>query len=152
MVFAKTERAKRVLQSRWESFGKTYQAVVEGVVEPDQGVLRNFLDESNPLRVRVVRGKPGPEAREAVTRFRVLRRSAERTWVELELETGRRHQIRVQLAALGHPVVGDARYGAGTDPARRLALHACRLELVHPVSEEPLAFGSPLPPALGKLT
>jgi 23S rRNA pseudouridine1911/1915/1917 synthase len=149
MVFAKTEEAKRTLQSGWHDFGKTYQAVVEGTVAPEEGTLRGFLDESNPMRVRLV--PDGGNGREAVTRFRVVRRGMGRTWLEVGLETGRRHQIRVQLAGLGHPVVGDARYGAATDPARRLGLHASGLGFVHPGSGEAMNFSLPMPPELAKL-
>jgi 23S rRNA pseudouridine1911/1915/1917 synthase len=72
--------------------------------------------------------------------------------VELTLETGRRHQIRVQLADMGHPVVGDERYDAKTDPARRLGLHANRLTFFHPKTGESMTFTLPMPPELAKLT
>jgi 23S rRNA pseudouridine1911/1915/1917 synthase len=149
MVFAKTEEAKHELQESWGDFEKTYQVVVEGVIKRDAGSLRSYLDESSPLRVRTV--PTGTDGREAITHFRVVRRGAERTWVEVTLETGRRHQIRVQLADMGHPVVGDERYGAKTDPARRLGLHASGLTFFHPKTGESVSFTWPMPPELGKL-
>ena len=150
MVFAKTEEAKQELQESWGDFEKVYQAVVEGVIKRDAGTMRSYLDESNPMRVRTVR--QATEGREAITHFRVVRRGAGRTWVELTLETGRRHQIRVQLADMGHPVVGDERYDAKTDPARRLGLHANRLTFFHPKTGESMTFTLPMPPELAKLT
>jgi 23S rRNA pseudouridine1911/1915/1917 synthase len=149
MVLAKTEEAKHELQESWADFEKTYQAIVEGVMKRDAGTLRSYLDESNPMRVRTI--PKGVEGREAITHFRVVRRGAARTWVELQLETGRRHQIRVQLADLGYPLVGDERYGAKTDPARRLGLHASGLSFVHPTTGEELEFTLPMPPELAKL-
>ena len=76
----------------------------------------------------------------AITYYRVLRRHGDKSLLELTLETGRKNQVRVQLAALGHPIIGDRKYGARTDPARRLALHSCDLKFRHPVSGAPMAW------------
>lgn len=150
LLFAKTEEAKETLQSHWQSYEKRYQALVEGEPPAQSGTLRHYLDESQPHRV-FVRNGAGPGAREAVTHYRVLRHGMGRTLVELTLGTGRRHQIRVQLAEAGCPVVGDPKYGAKSNPARRLALHAVRLKILHPVSEEEMTFESPLPAELARL-
>ncbi len=149
IVFAKTESGKRALQKEWGRAEKIYLAVVEGAVKSEGGTLRCHLDESKPFRVRRV--PPGDDTREAVTHFRVLDRAADRSMLELKIETGRRHQIRVQLSGMGHPVVGDERYGARTNPAGRLGLHAARLSFLHPASGESMTFEAPLPPVLGKL-
>jgi 23S rRNA pseudouridine1911/1915/1917 synthase len=77
-----------------------------------------------------VRTTRGPTGREAITRFRVIERRAQSTVLELTLETGRRGQIRAQLAALGHPIVGDAEFGSRRDPVGRVCLHAARLGFV----------------------
>jgi 23S rRNA pseudouridine1911/1915/1917 synthase len=77
-----------------------------------------------------------------------MRMFGERSLLELTLETGRKHQIRVQLAAIGHPILGDRRYGAATDAARRLALHSCELRFRHPVSGAAMEFHSELPDPL----
>ncbi len=149
MVFAKTLEAKRALQQGWEKATKRYQAVVEGDLPRENGVFQSHLDESNPFRVFSV---PRTDAtRHAVTHYRVLKRGRGRALVELTLETGRRHQIRVHLADAGCPVVGDEKYGAKTNPARRLGLHACALDLIHPATRKPLHFESPLPPELARL-
>ncbi len=84
----------------------------------------------------------------AITHYRVLRKGRDNSIVELTLETGRKNQIRVQIAALGHPIVGDRKYGATTDTAHRLALHSCELNFRHPVSGAPMNFQSPLPTRL----
>ncbi len=149
MVFAKTPEAKAALQGGWETVTKRYEAVVEGRMQKDAGVLDSYLDESSPYRVR---SAPASEqTRHAITRYQVLTRAAKRTLVALELETGRRHQIRVHLADLGHPILGDEKYGAKTNPAHRLALHATGLIFPHPVTGEKMKFESPLPKDLAKL-
>ena len=84
----------------------------------------------------------------AITHYRVLRTGQDRSLVELTLETGRKNQIRVQIAGLGHPIVGDRKYGATIDPARRLALHSCELKFCHPVSGASKEFRSAMPSRL----
>jgi 23S rRNA pseudouridine1911/1915/1917 synthase len=150
MVFARTEAAKRTLQTNWDAVEKEYWAVVEGAPPHASGRLENALDESDAARVRVA-SAPAPQTRRAVTHYRVEKSGAGRTLLSVRLETGRRHQIRVQLAHLGCPIVGDGRYGARTDPIRRVALHACLLRFTHPVTAAPMKFVSPLPGEMGRL-
>ena len=149
MVFAKTAPAKEVLQSNWDTFEKRYEAVVEGRLPVQAGVWESDLDESNPHHVAV--RPPSAQTRHAVTHYRVLKSTAQRSLVELTWETGRRHQIRVHRAHAGCPVVGDEKYGAKTDPAGRLGLHACSLRFRHPVTGQELQFTSPLPKPLARL-
>jgi len=150
LVFAKTEEAKEYLQTHWQQMEKRYLALVEGAPTAAQGTLRAHLDESQPHQVYA---HPNASAitREAVTHYRVLRSGMGRTLLELTLETGRRHQIRVQLSHAGCPIVGDVKYGAQTNPARRLGLHAAYLKITHPVGGQELVFESPLPPELLRL-
>jgi 23S rRNA pseudouridine1911/1915/1917 synthase len=147
MMFARNESAQAALQRNWKGVVKRYLAVVEGVPAQAQGTMKDQLIESKSLMVRRV--EEGGEL--AITHYRVLRAKGDRSLLELTLETGRRNQIRVQLAALGHPVAGDRKYGAKTDPARRLALHACELKFRHPVSGLAMEFHSALPPRLEAL-
>jgi 23S rRNA pseudouridine1911/1915/1917 synthase len=149
MVFAKTAAAKQSLQASWDQAEKRYEAVVEGRLDAESGVFESDLDESNPFKVYST--ARNLQTRPAVTHYRVLARGKRRTFVELTLETGRRHQIRVQLADAGCPIVGDKKYGAKTDPVKRLALHASALKLVHPVTQKELRFTSPLPRELARL-
>ena len=147
MMFARSESVQAGLQRNWKGVVKKYLAVVEGVPAEAQGTLKYRLVENRALMVRRV--DEGGEI--AITHYRVLRARGDRSLLELTLETGRRNQIRVQLAAMGHPVAGDRKYGAQTDPARRLALHACELRFRHPVSGAPMDFHSALPPRLAAL-
>jgi 23S rRNA pseudouridine1911/1915/1917 synthase len=149
MVFAKTPQAKDVLQSTWDTAEKRYEAVVEGRLPAESGTLESHLDETNPFRV--FSAPRSAQTRHAVTHYRVPKQGPSRSLVELTLETGRRHQIRVQLKDAGCPIVGDKKYGAKTDPVKRLALHACALRIRHPVTERELSFQSPLPKLLARL-
>jgi 23S rRNA pseudouridine1911/1915/1917 synthase len=157
LVVAKTPEAKRRLQMQFAAGGaeRRYVAIVEGVMATDEGTLRDVLLEDRSLRVRPVdprRPPPrGGRARVAITRYRVIERRADVTRVALRLGTGRRHQIRVQLARLGHPVVGDARHGARRDPLRRLCLHATRLGFRHPDTGAPVEFDSAPPIDFGSV-
>jgi 23S rRNA pseudouridine1911/1915/1917 synthase len=151
LVVAKTSEAKARLQGQFAAGAadRRYVAIVEGVVTTDEGTLRDVLLEDRSLRVRPIEpGRRPPRAgraRVAITRYRVLERRADVTRVGLRLGTGRRHQIRVQMAKLGHPVVGDTRHGARRDPLRRLCLHATRLAFRHPVTGAPVEFDSAPP-------
>ena len=149
MLFAKTAAAKSTLQQGWDDVVKRYQAVVEGAPGAEQGTFESDLNEASPSKV--FSAPPSEHTRHAITRYRVLARSGARTLVELTLVTGRRHQIRVHLADAGCPVIGDKKYGAKTDPAGRLALHACRLAFRHPETQKSIAFDSPLPADLARL-
>lgn len=149
MVFAKTPVAKAILQTGWDQAEKRYLAVVEGFLPDDQGTFQSWLDEANPFKVFSV--PRTPNTRHAVTHYRVRKRSRGRTLVELTLETGRRHQIRVHLAEAGYPVVGDLKYGAKTNPAKRLGLHAWTLRFPHPVTNQKLCFEAALPAELARL-
>jgi 23S rRNA pseudouridine1911/1915/1917 synthase len=149
MVFAKTPEAKETLQKNWDIFEKKYEAVVEGHLPQEAGTFESDLDESNPFKVFI---RPASTlTRHAITHYRLLKKNRHRSLVELTLETGRRHQLRVQLSAVGCPIVGDEKYGAKTDPAKRLGLHSCFLRFPHPLSKQELLFTCPLPKALGKL-
>jgi 23S rRNA pseudouridine1911/1915/1917 synthase len=149
MVFAKTETAKRTLQAAWDTAEKRYLAVVEGKPPQSVGTLKLHLDERDPLRVKVA--PPGPDSREAITHYRTINAGPHNTLLELTLETGRRHQIRVQLAHAGCPLVGDKKYGAATNPLRRLALHAGQLRFKHPRTGDMMSFDCPLPGEFGGL-
>lgn len=149
MVFAKTPQAKQMLQTGWESAAKIYLAVVEGTMPKEKGTLHSYLNETNPYRVYSTH--ESEETREAITHYKVIKRGQGRTLVELTLQTGRRHQIRVQLMDEGFPIIGDEKYRAKTDPARRLGLHSHILRFPHPVTDEKLSYESPLPMELGKL-
>ena len=150
LLFAKSDAVRDLLQANWEAVEKTYLAVVEGVPAPPEGRVENFLTEGRDLRVRAS-ARPGPDAKRAVTRYRVVATHTRFALVEVGLETGRKHQIRVHLAGLGCPVIGDRVYGAKTDPAGRLGLHAWRLAFDHPATGRRVELESPLPEALRRV-
>ncbi len=150
LVFAKSAPVKSVLQgifSRHE-IQRKYWAVVEGKVERDRGTIRSRLAEDRSLRMHSTtdenRGKP------AVTHYRVLRRLANFSALEVTLETGRKNQIRAHLSEMGHPIVGDRAYGSSQNPMGRLGLHAFQLGFRHPVSGKPLMFRTDPPPEFRK--
>ena len=146
MMFARSRAVQAALQQNWKSVTKKYLAVVEGVPAKAEGTLRDNLEESKSLRMhRVERG-----GELAITHYRVVRKGRHNSLIELTLETGRKNQIRVQIAGLGHPIVGDRKYGATTDPAPRLALHSYELKFRHPVSGSSMEFHSPMPSRLLK--
>ncbi|MCD9087953.1 RluA family pseudouridine synthase [Stenotrophomonas sp. SY1] len=145
MLYARGKEMQAALSSQFEKrlVSKRYEAVVQGLIEGDAGEVALPLICDWPNRPRQMvdfeRGKP------ALTRWRVLARDveAQRTRVELEPVTGRSHQLRLHMASLGHPIIGDVLYGA--EPAARVQLHACRLQFVHPVSGEVVGFVSESP-------
>lgn len=149
LMFARSPAARDQLQANWDAVAKTYLAVVEGAPDPAVGVVDNFLTEGRDLKVRVT--QPGGDAKRAVTRYRVLSTRRGYSLIEVGLETGRKHQIRVHLAGLGCPVIGDEVYGAKSDPARRLGLHAWRLAFDHPVTRRRVEMESPLPEVLRRV-
>lgn len=148
LVFARSEAAKNFLQEHWDEAEKSYFAVVHGEVSPAEGTIRSALVESAAMRVYstsdVALGKM------AVTDYRVLRTARGFSLLEINLRTGRKHQIRVHMAEMGHPLAGDSRYGR-PDRAPRLALHACSLTLPHPTSGTRLNFTLKIPAEFARL-
>ncbi|MBM4000464.1 MAG: RNA pseudouridine synthase [Planctomycetes bacterium] len=155
MVFARHVRAARRLCEQFEarSVRKTYWAIVEGTVFLDEGewrdTMRKVPNEARAERVPAT----AADAREAVLRFRVVRRDASTSLLEIELDTGRMHQIRLQASSRGHAILGDHLYGSrrgfGPETAeareRAIALHARRLQFVHPMTRDPVDVTAPLP-------
>ena len=151
LMFAHSLELRETLQADWDQLTKRYLAVVEGTPRAAEGLVEDYLHEGRDLKMRrCVSSEPG--AKLARTKYKVLKSVNGVSLVEVELLTGRKHQIRVHFAALGHPVVGDSIYGTGFDPAGRLALHACELHFPHPVTEKLISLRSPLPAALKRLT
>ena len=144
MMFAKSPAIKEQLQSNWSNAitMRTYVAVVEGRPEKDTDLIVSNLTENRKMQVYVTMEGDG---KEAITRYKVLQSNAAYALLELELETGRKNQIRVQMQSIGHPIAGDTKYGAETNPARRLLLHARRLYFIHPRTGEEMRFETRIP-------
>jgi 23S rRNA-/tRNA-specific pseudouridylate synthase len=134
MVFAKNERAKDILQSKWKDLvaERKYVAWLEGHLEKEQGAIQSWLVENTKSLKMNSFDTEVKDGQLAITHYRVLSTSRHYSQVEFSLETGRKNQIRVHSATLGCPVAGDEKYGAQTDPIRRLALHAHTLVVATP--------------------
>jgi 23S rRNA pseudouridine1911/1915/1917 synthase len=158
IVFARHVRAAQRLSNQFEkrTVTKVYWAVVEGEVDSEEGTWTDYLHKRHGMSQSIVVPEGDPRGKLAVMRYRDLRRiEGLGTWLEVELETGRTHQIRVQSASRGHPVVGDAQYGS-THPfgeqfederLRAIALHARQLGFNHPMTNEPVDVMAPTPQA-----
>jgi len=157
VIVAKNDAAHHALAAQFKSreIHKTYLALVHGRVAKDSGEVASTVGRDPARRVRMKAGGIAP--RESLTRYRVMKRFPHFTLLEAEPRTGRTHQIRVHLASIGHPVVGDTLYGApaklrlagGEEPTLpRTFLHAAALEFGHPLSGSPISLKAPIPPDL----
>lgn len=146
LVFARDARTRERLQQDWNGriLERKYTAWAEGHFEQPEGRIESWLTE-HPKSLKVRSCPYDNGGRHAVTCYRVLAEHGKYTCVELSLETGRKNQIRVHLASIGHPVAGDRKYGAAAGPFGRLALHATVLAFVHPVTGRTLRFESRAP-------
>lgn len=150
MLFAKTEEVKKLLQDNWEESvqERGYIALVEGKVRNETGEIVSWLKETRTFKVYSNPTDNGGQ--KAITRYKRLQASAQFSLLELRLETGRKNQIRVHMEEIGHPVVGDKKYGATTNPIKRLGLHATKLTMIHPVTKEQHTFISDPPSSFYK--
>ena len=145
MMFAKNIEAKEAMQHNWNNMvlSRTYVAVVEGKVEAESGTVRSYLAETSQYEVYSTQNPE--EGQLAITRYKRLDCRHGYSLMELSLDTGRKNQIRVHMKDLGHPIVGDRKYGAKSSPLRRMALHARTLRFVHPVTRKDMLFETPIP-------
>jgi 23S rRNA pseudouridine1911/1915/1917 synthase len=152
MIYAKTEEAKEILQTTWEEAveSRTYVALVEGAVRKPEGTITSWLKESKTLKMY---SSPYPnDGQKAVTHYKVMKQNREYSLLELELETGRKNQIRVHMEDIGHPIAGDKKYGSRKNPIGRLGLHAFAIAFRHPVTDVSLRFESKVPKGFLKQT
>jgi len=151
MMFAKNEQAKDALQHNWNNMvlNRKYLAVVEGRMEPAQGVIKSYLAETSEHMVYSTDDEQ--QGKLAVTRYTTIASKNGFSLLEVELDTGRKNQIRVHMKESGHPISGDRRYGAGPSPIHRMALHASTLRFVHPVTRKEMSFSTPVPAGFAKM-
>ncbi len=153
LLFAKNEGIKLALQEKWNQIvsRRGYQAIVAGKPEREEDTLCSYLLENKAHVVYSAPEKKGGKL--AITHYRFLRERKGYSLLDLSIDTGRKNQIRVQLADLGHPVAGDKKYGEGKggNPIGRLGLHAGRLTLTHPKTGKELDFMAPLPKEFERL-
>lgn len=149
VLFARTSKALTRLNEMFKSheqIRKTYWAIVQGAPKQPEARLENWLTRNETLNKSFI-GKPGAkEAKQAILSYKTLVRGENYTLLEINLETGRHHQIRCQLAAIGCPVKGDLKYGAKrSNPDGGICLHARKIEFIHPVKKETICITAPVP-------
>jgi 23S rRNA pseudouridine1911/1915/1917 synthase len=151
MVYAKDVQTQQSLINSWQQLvtDRRYLALVKGEFQQTRGRIQSWLTEDKKFVTHSSSVDNG--GKYAVTHYNVLASSNGYSLVECELETGRKNQIRVHMADLGHPVVGDRKYGSDEDPMRRLGLHAYMLCFTHPVTGKHLRFETPVPYCFEKL-
>lgn len=145
LVFAKSEQMKYQLQKNWndEMKERSYIAIVEGRVKETDKTIRSFLRESKALKVHSSQNET--YGQEAITHYKLVEYRSNTSVLEVHLSTGRKNQIRVHMQEIGHPIVGDKKYGAKTALPGRIALHAQTLSFKHPRTHEVLRFSSKSP-------
>lgn len=145
MIYAKNIETAKMLEENWQEavYDRRYVALLCGEMKEEGGTIKSWLKESKSF---ITYSSPTDNGGKlAITHYHRLRSSKNLSLVEMKLETGRKNQIRVQMADLGHPVAGDLKYGNGYNPIHRLALHAYRLNFIHPKTHENLVFETPIP-------
>ena len=150
LLFAKDVKIHSMLKMKWNEYVQTreYYAVAEGVFEQKEGTIISYLKENAN---NLVYATQDPSGQKAVTHYTVIEQNAKYALLRVKIDTGRKNQIRVQLHAQGHPVVGDDKYGFTHNPLGRLGLHASKLEFIHPVSRELITITAPVPASFRKL-
>ncbi|MBO4965537.1 MAG: RNA pseudouridine synthase [Muribaculaceae bacterium] len=154
VAFAKTSKALSRLNEmlRKGEIHKTYWALVQGIVEQDSGRLENYLLSNGRINKTFVADETTPDAKRSILDYRVLARGERYTLLEINLLTGRKHQIRCQLASIGHPIKGDLKYGAArSNPDGGISLLARRIQFRHPVSKIDIDVMAPPYPEMEKI-
>ncbi len=145
LMFARDAQTKELFQSKWNEMvtRRGYLAVVEGVPKPERDTIRSYLVETDTHLS--FSGAPGKGAKEAVTSYEIKKAGGGYALLDINIETGRKNQIRVHMKEKGCPVAGDKQYGARTNPIGRLCLHASELSFTHPATREQVTFKAKMP-------
>ncbi|MBB4037518.1 23S rRNA pseudouridine1911/1915/1917 synthase [Dysgonomonas hofstadii] len=148
LAFAKSAEVQGVFQKNWDNLVKeyVYTAVVEGKPENADGTVKSWLTENKNFVMMSSATDNG--GMEAITHYKTVKTTGRYTLLDFDLETKRKNQLRVQMQSVGHPVVGDKKYGAPSNPIKRIALHVRKMTVVHPFSKQTLEFISPIPKAM----
>jgi len=146
LMFAKSRDIQLALQEHWHNVvtRRVYVALVEGKMEKEQDTIVTWLSE-NEKSLKIHSSNTDNGGQQAVTHYRCVKSNEKYSLLEIELETGRKNQIRVHMEGIGHPIVGDKKYGAGMSPIGRMGLHARVLAFYHPISLEIVSFETPVP-------
>ena len=151
LVFAKNPRIKETLQKNWNDIVKKrgYFAVVEGEMEKAEDTYIDYLKENSLNLMYVTNDKKN--GKKCITNYRVIKYNKKYSLLDINIETGRKNQIRVQLGHRNHHVIGDDKYGEPSNPLKRLGLHAYELAFIHPISQKMMLFKAPMPEEFKKL-
>lgn len=149
MIFAKSEQAQQFLKENWSKFTKNYLTIVHGNLKTKSGLIESYLDEDEDYHVHS--SKDSQKGKLARTEYKVIAESEKFSAVKINLLTGKKNQIRVHMAELGHPVVGDQKYGAANSKYKDLMLHAYRMQFLHPFSKKTVTVTSAIPERFHKI-
>lgn len=151
LMVAKNEKIKFAFQDNWANLvtQRRYVAIVEGKVSEKNGRIKSWLKETRTMLM--YSSNVVGDGVEAITNYNVLKENADFSLLDISLETGRKNQIRVHMKDIGHNIVGDKKYGSKTNPLKRLCLHAYKLEIKHPFTNELMTFETPFPKAFNAL-
>ncbi|MGL4534206.1 MAG: RluA family pseudouridine synthase [Fusobacteriaceae bacterium] len=152
MIFAKSEKIQNALQENWNDtiLERKYLALVDGIVRTPSGKIESYLKENKALVTYSVKSET-EGGKLAITNYKVLKSGRGISLVELELETGRKNQIRVHMKEMGHPILGDRKYDSVNNPINRLALHAHTLKFKHPATGNIVEYISPMPDSFNRI-
>ncbi len=152
LMFAKNETVKQQIQKTWTTTiqQRTYIAVVEGEVKKKKGTITSWLTESKALIVYSSRNQE--HGQKAITHYKKIRGNNRFSLLQVNLETGRKHQIRVHMQEINHPIIGDRKYGSSVNPIGRIGLHSQVLAFTHPTTGEPCRFETPIPKSFWNLS
>lgn len=144
VLFAKNQELKEQLQANWNELAITreYYAVVENYVKEETGTIKQYLKETKTLLTYASNDKNG---KEAITHYKVISASKSSSILNITIDTGRKNQIRVAMQSIGHPIIGDKKYGSTKNPLRRVCLHASKLEIIHPITNKKYTFEAKIP-------
>jgi len=146
IMFAKNREVQQILQENWHRIitRRIYVAVVEGNIEKEEDTITTWLKE-NEKSLKIYSSDTDNGGQQATTHYRKIKSNEHYSLLEIELETGRKNQIRVHMQGIGHPIIGDKKYGGGTSPIDRLGLHARLLAFYHPITTDIVSFETPVP-------
>lgn len=153
VIFAKTSKALERLNKmlRDGEIHKTYWALVEGKPDMPEATLRNYLKSDGKINKTFVSHQQDSDAKESIMEYKTIANGDRYSLLEVKLLTGRKHQIRAQLSAIGHPIKGDLKYGAKrSNPDGSISLLARKIEFIHPVSKDKISLEAPIPPSFQK--
>jgi len=145
ILFAKNEKLKEKFQENWFNIAikRTYITIVEKTPSKKKDRLINYLQESSTHQVYVTKDQKNGKL--AITNYEVLKTNGKMSLLKINIETGRKNQIRSQLQYIGNPIIGDKKYQAKTNPIKRLGLHAHVLKIIHPITAKEMTFEAPIP-------